>query len=137
MSKFVFTDASLTVGGVDLSDHVESVTLAYQSDAVETTSMGDSARTYVSGLTDATIQVSFFQDYDAASVNATLFPLVGGAATSLVIKPTSGAVAATNPSYTMNCVLTDYTGPVDASVGDAAKASATFQGSGGITETVI
>ena len=127
MAKFVFTDASLVVNSVDLSDHVESVTVAYNSDAVEDTAMGSTARSYKPGLTDSTVQVTFFQDYASSKVDATLFGLVGAAATTLVIKPTSSSVGATNPSFTVSAILTDYSGPVDASVGDAAKASATFQ----------
>ena len=127
MAKFVFTDVSLTVDGTDLSDHVESVSIAYQADAVELTAMGDSARNYLAGLTDGTITVTFLQDYAASNVDAILFPLVGAAGVDLVVKPTSASVGASNPSFTVACILTDYSGPVDATVGDAAKASATFQ----------
>lgn len=133
MAKFVFTDASITVDGTDLSSNTESVTMQYQADAVECTTFGDSARSYLSGLTDGTVQVTFFQDYDASSVDAILFPLVGAAAVDVVVKPTSGAAATTNPEFTVACILTDYSGPVDASVGDAAQASATFQMTEGIT----
>jgi hypothetical protein len=127
MAKFVFTDASFTVDSVDLSTNVESVTIGYSSDAVETTAMGSTARGYNPGLTDSTISVTFFQDYAATKVDATLFPLVGAAAVTIVIKPTSDAVGSENPSFTVSALLNDYSGPVDASVGDAAKASAMFQ----------
>jgi hypothetical protein len=127
MAKFVFTDASLVVDSVDLSEYVESVTVGYSSDAVESTAMGSTARSYEPGLTDSTISVTFFQDYAATKVDATLFGLIGAAATTLVVKPTSDAVGTDNPSFTVSAILNDYSGPVDASVGDAAKASATFQ----------
>ena len=133
MAKLVFTDAVFTVGGTDLSDHVETVTLAYQADAVEVTAMGASAREYLSGLTDGTCQITFYQDYAASSVDATLFALVGASESACTVKPTSGAISTSNPEFQFNAILTDYSGPVDASVGDAGQASATFQLTSAVT----
>jgi hypothetical protein len=136
MSKFVFTDAVVFINTVDLSDHVESVTLATSADAVELTAMGATAREYGSGLKNGSLSVTFFQDYAASEVDVTLFSLVGAAAFACTVKPTSAAISATNPEFQFNALLTDYSGPVDASVGDAAKASATFQLTTAVTRDV-
>lgn len=133
MAKFVYTNAYVSINSVDLSDHVESVTLAYQADAVEVTAMGDAARNYVAGLTDGTLTVTFLQDFAAGEVDATLFGLVGAAAFACAVRPVNTTIAATNPEFQFNAILTDYSGPVDASVGDAAKASATFQLTSAVT----
>lgn len=132
MAKFVLNDASVVIDSVDLSDHVESVSLSYSADMVEVTCMGATGHEYAAGLVNGTLTLTFRQDFDADSVDATLFALVGAAGVTCVVKPTSSAVGATNPTFTGTALLSDYSGPVDGSVGSAANASATFQVSGAI-----
>lgn len=127
MAVFVLTNASVTVGAVDLSAYVTSVTVDYQIDPVETTSMGATGHTFAAGLQSSTVQLNFNQDFAATKVEATLFPLVG-ATSSVVVKATPGAASATNPSYTCSGFLAGYT-PIAGAVGDLAALSATFQGS--------
>ena len=54
-----------------------------------------------------------------------------GQTTVVSLKPTSAAVSATNPSYTMTMLLTTYN-PISGSVGDLATASVTFAPSGAV-----
>ena len=42
MATFVFTDASVTINSVDLSDHVRSVTLDLSAEEQDDTAMGRS-----------------------------------------------------------------------------------------------
>jgi hypothetical protein len=134
MAKFVFDDASLTVGGTDLSDHIETITLAYDGESVECTSMGDSGRTYLSGLTTFTVDVTFRQDFDASKVDVTLFSLVGGSSAALVMRPIgTDVVSSTNPQFSGSAILTTYSGPLAGTVGDIANATAAFQGTGALT----
>jgi hypothetical protein len=55
MAKFVLTNASVSVNGVDLSDHVQSVTVETTRDDVEVTAMGATYKSYLGGLGDANI----------------------------------------------------------------------------------
>jgi hypothetical protein len=71
------------------------------------------------------------QDFGAGSVDATLNPLLGSIAT-VVIKPTSGTVTSTNPTYTMTALVTQYS-PFASSVGDISTLSVTFPISGTVT----
>jgi hypothetical protein len=71
------------------------------------------------------------QDFGAASVDATLNPLLGAIAT-VVIKPTSAGPSATNPSYTAECLVTQYS-PFASSVGDIATLSVTWPVTGTVT----
>ena len=64
----------------------------------------------------------------AASVDATLFPLLNTLATVVVV-PTSSTVSATNPSYTATCLVNQYS-PFNNSVGDIATLSVTWPTSG-------
>jgi len=68
--------AVLTINSVDLSDHMTSASLEINYDDVETTAFGDAVRTRIAGLGDATLNVTFNQDYAASEVDATLNGLV-------------------------------------------------------------
>jgi hypothetical protein len=128
MAKFVATDYSITVGGTDFSTSLASAELTIESDDVETTSFGSGWRSRVGGLRQASITLEFHQDFGAGSVDATLFPLLNTLAT-VVIKPTSSTVSATNPSYTAVCLVNQYQ-PFASSVGDLATLSVTWPVSG-------
>lgn len=131
MAVFSFTDASVTIGGTDLSDHVRSVSLSVSSDELDTTAMGATYRDRIGGLNDWSVSVEFNQDFAASEVDATLFPLLG-TTSALVVKPTSDAVSATNPSYSGNVLVNDYS-PLDGSVGDLATVSVSWPGAGTLT----
>jgi hypothetical protein len=78
-------------------------------------------------MQNLSVEVMLNQDYAASNVEATVYPLVG-TTTTLVIKPTSSAVGATNPSYTIsNAFLAAHT-PVAGAVGELATTSLTFTG---------
>lgn len=123
MAKFVATDYNITINGEPFSASLAAVTLDIVSEEQETTSFGAAGgfRTRIGGLKDATVSLDFHQDFGASSVDSTLFPLLGTNA-SIVIKPTSGDISATNPSYSFDCLVTQYQ-PFASSIGDLAALS--------------
>lgn len=132
MGKFVLKDASVTINSVDVSDHVSSVEISSAAEDVDITAMGASGRERAAGLLDESFTFNFLQDMAAADVDATLSPLLGAAAFPVVVKPTSGAVSSTNPTFTGSCILTEYQ-RLSGEVGAAATASVTLPVSGVIT----
>ena len=133
MATFVLYDASVTVAGVDFSSYVRSVTVDAGQNMQDDTAMGDTFQSNAAGLATWSISVELLQDYAASKVDATLQPLLGiGTTAALVIKPTSGSVSATNPSYSGTGILESYN-PVGGAVGDQAMASATFQSASALT----
>ena len=76
MAKFVSNDYKITINGTDFSQSLAQVNLEISSDDVETTAFGGTFRTRIGGLKDGTLQLDFMQDFAAASVDATLFPLL-------------------------------------------------------------
>ena len=134
MAKLVLTDASLTINSVALSDHANSVTLNYEIDSVETTAFGSVGHTFTGGLQNLSVEVALMQDYAATNVEATIYPLVG-TTTTLVIKATSGATSATNPTYTITGAYLAAHTPVAGSVGELAMTTLSFTG-GTIVKTV-
>ena len=137
MAKFVATDVTTTINGQDFSDHLAAVTLDISTDEIETTSFsGTNFRTRIGGLKDGSITLDFHQDFGTAGSNAvdkTLWDNLGTLAT-VVVKPTSGSISASNPSYT-GVFLVSQTQPIASSVGDLATMSVTWPtaGTAGIT----
>jgi hypothetical protein len=131
MAKFSATDYKIVVAGTNLSTSLNSVELALESDQLETTAFGTTFRESIGGLKSGSLTLQFMQDFAAASVDATLFPLFNTLAT-VVIVPTSSTVSATNPSYTAVCLANSYT-PFASSVGDIATLSVTWPTSGTVT----
>ena len=68
MPKLVLTNPSITIGGVDLSNSINSVTLDTKYDIVETTAFGDTAKKRVAGLADNSISIEFLQVLIAVDV---------------------------------------------------------------------
>lgn len=129
MSKTVLTDAQVTVNSVDLSDHVTQVSVSMEKEEVDVTGMGASAREILGGLADASITVTFLQDFASGEVDATLEPLyTGNSLFPVEVLPTSSAVSATNPSYSGTFVLLQYT-PISGGVGEASTMDVTFRNS--------
>jgi hypothetical protein len=135
MPRIVLTNAFISVGGVDLSDLVASVTLNETFDVVETTAFSSTAaKTRVAGLEDNSITLEFHQDYATGEVEQTIYPLLGQAST-VIVKPNGSTTSAFNPSYTCSAIISEWT-PINGSVGELASASVTWPVSGAITKAV-
>jgi len=135
-TPLVYTDAFFSLDGTDLSDDVMTVSISSSSDDVEITSMGSAGwREFTNGLKQATVTVQFIQDFAASGVDSILFPLLGGDAAEVVIRPTAAVAGSGNPEFTGSSILIDSS-PVDATVGDLAEVSATFRVTGVITRGV-
>lgn len=120
MAAIVLKDVTVSINSVQLESKVSSVTLNYEVEAVDLTSFdGTGARKSGAGLVNASAEIVMFQDFAAAATEATVYPLVG-TTTTIVIKPTSGAVSATNPSYTLAGTYIGSHTPVAGAVGEAS-----------------
>jgi hypothetical protein len=131
MPKFYAQDYKITVGTAILSTSLASVTLDITADEVETTAFGSSYRTRIGGLKDASVSLDFHQDFGAGAIDSLLFPLLGSTV-AVKIVPTSGTVTASNPEYSMSCLVTQYQ-PFAGAVGDLATLSVTWPVSGEVT----
>lgn len=132
MAVYLSNGVSVTLGSVDLSAYVSSVTLNRNYDELEVTAMGDTGHKYVAGLEASSVTIDFFNDWATDKVGQKLDSLLGTSA-ALVLKPASGAVSATNPSYTMNVLVNNIT-PINGAVGDLATQSVTWNVNGSITK---
>jgi len=131
VAKFSAVDFDISIGGTDFSDSLAAVTLDISREQLETTSFGNTARTYIAGLEDASVTLSFHQDFASGSVDEFVNSNLGGTV-AVVIKPTSASVSSTNPSYSFDALVVQST-PFSSNVGDLATQDLTWPVSGGVT----
>ena len=135
MSVYLSNGVVLTVNAVDLSTLVSSVTINRSFDELEITAMGDSGHRYTKGLEASSISIEFFND---EATNKTLQTLnsssVWGNNVTVTAKQSSAATSATNPLYTMTCLVNNTT-PINGAVGDLSTQSVTWNVSGTILIT--
>ena len=124
MSKIVLTECVVKVDNVDLSDHVNSVQIAETAAEVETTAFGNTHVQRVGGLKDASVSLTFHQNFAAGEVWATLKDKVGTVGT-VVVLPNGTTPSATNPSYSMEVLYTQMD-HLNGSIGELSTASVTW-----------
>ena len=137
MAKFIGKNLRVKVGGTELTTNIASVEVTETVDEIETTAFGQAARSRIAGLKDASVTISFHQDYDASSVNATLGSVFGGTASVVILAGTSttqGTAAATAPIFTIP-VLCSTQVPVNGQVGDLTTFDITWPSVGEISKS--
>jgi len=134
VAKFAATDFDISIDGTDFSDSLAAVTLDISRESLDTTSFGKSARTFIAGLESSTVTFSFHQDFAADGVDETIFGALG-TLVPVIIKPESGSVSATNPTYTFSVLVTQSV-PFSSNVGDLATMDVSFPVSGDVVRAV-
>jgi len=133
MAVYLSNGVVLTVNSVDLSSLVSSVTINRSFDELEVTAMGDSGHKFIKGLEASSITIDFFND-EASSKTLQTLNSTWGTNTTVTVKQTSAVVSATNPLYTMTCLVNNIT-PINGAVGDISTQSVTWNVSGVIAVT--
>jgi hypothetical protein len=121
MAIFMGNKVAVIVGTTTISDHVSTVSLAREVDQVEISTMTDTVQNMIGGIERPTLNLELFNDFAAASVNA-LFEDALGTKLNIKLIPVSGTVSATNPSYTMSCLISSWT-PINGAVDAVASVS--------------
>ena len=135
MAVYLSNGVVLTVNAVDLSNLVSSVTINRSFDELEVTAMGDSGHKFVKGLEASSITIDFFNDEATSKTLQTLnSPSVFGNSVTVTLKQTSAATSASNPLYTMSCLVNNTT-PINGAVGDLSTQSVTWNVNGTILIT--
>ena len=143
MARIVLTDVSVVFGASDdLSDHINSITLNSTYDVLEITNFAAGAvggynaasKERIAGLADNSVAFEFHQDFAASEVDAVLSAALGSTL-AVKVKPTTGAISASNPEYQFNILVSEY--PMLAgAVGELATVSVTFPITGAIVKDV-
>lgn len=121
MAKFVLTEVTTEVDGVDLSAFINSVEVSLKYDDLDSTNFSGGGKEHTHGLKDDEITLNVLQSFGAGEVDATLAPLYFSKEEFVVtIKPTTGAISPTNPGYTATCILLEYQ-PIAGKVGELSE----------------
>ena len=130
MPSMVYTNAYVSVNGVELSHHVKSVNMTYEAELLDDTVMGTGGtRSNKPGLKNWSAEINFLQDYADPQIDAALFSLVGADAFPISIRPVNAPASPTNPEYTGPAVVESYP-PITGEVGALAEATVSFRPSG-------
>ena len=123
-TNFQLDDTSGTIR--DISNTVTSVDFPETLDTAETTAFGSSAKSYIVGLTDATISVSGIWD---ATVDGYIAGGAEPASRSFVFGPAGSTVS--NVKYSGEAIVTSFS--ISNPVGDVVTFSLDLQVTGAIT----
>jgi len=122
MAKYVLTEPVIVFAGSTITSSCASVTINLSADDVETTAFGSEWRTRIGGLKSGTVDFEMHQDFGASGIDSLFFPNLGGTVAVAVKPGGTAAVSATNPSYSFDVLVTEYS-PVDGAVGDLSTTS--------------
>jgi hypothetical protein len=117
---------------IDISDVVNDVTVSRAIETGETTSFGNSSKTYIVGLADATISVSgSFDTTVDAHLTGTIGALLDGTLASASFEAGPQGTANPNVKYTGEALITSY--EVNPTVGDVVTFTMDLQVTGAVT----
>ena len=105
--------------------------MLFRSDELEVTAMGDTGHKFVKGLEASSLTVSFLNDTASANVLATLQAAWGTSVTVVLLQEKGTAVSATNPLYTMTCLINNTT-DINGAVGDLGSQDVTWTVNGAV-----
>ena len=109
----IIKDCDITVDSLDMSTYLRALTFSEEVEQQDATRHGDTARSFEAGLRTGTVTAQFRQDFTDNGF-------------TVVIKPTSAAVGAGNPSYTATMNLESYERFDGSDVGSEGLCTATF-----------
>ena len=132
MATTVLSNPVVSVGasspGTALTVQVVSAVVNQSQEQLDSTAFGQTNRTYVGGLTNASITLTLLMDYTASSTYALLNSLVGASQTYVAVKATSGAISTTNPEFQLTNGYLESMDLVNASLGTLQQIEVTFTG---------
>jgi len=111
----------------DISSYVNSVDFPETVDVAETSTLGDSSKSYIVGMKDSTLSIAGLWD---STLDGILGAVVGQSAT-LSFEYSPAGTGSGEIKYTGECILTGYS--QNSPVGDVVSFTADFQVSGDVT----
>ena len=130
MAKFFHKLAYVSIGGVDLSDHIANFEISETRAELTTTAFGDHGVRRIAGLEDSSITIDFHEDYANSEVHATIYPMIGGTV-GFNYAPSGTTISATNPLYSGNVLVTEWT--AGGAIGELATVTVTWPVDGVVT----
>lgn len=130
----VLTDCYVNINGTTWADHASKAEIPIKVENKDATTFGQTWLVKRGGLKDGNLNLEFFNDFTAGNLDEIIWGLLG-TVVSFEIRPTSAARSTSNPAYTGN-ILIDQWSPVMGKVGDLVTVSVGFPTSGTVTRAV-
>ena len=128
----VFLSPAFTLNSVDLVGRIRSVSLTHTVSAVDSSDVSSVDDEFLAGSQSWTLSITMLDDTATSSVEPSLFVIYAGrAAVPFTLRRSSDAVAADNPQYSGNVLLTEVPF-LDGNRGDVLEMSCSFQGTGAL-----
>jgi hypothetical protein len=126
MAKQIIQNPVVIIGTGTVSSNCAQVTINLTAEDVDTTNFGSLGwKERTGGLKDGSVSFEWQQDYAAAALDATFFPLLGTPVAFEVRPASTAAAGSSTPKYSGTLLVTEYS-PVDSAVGDLATFSTTW-----------
>ena len=126
-TTYLSQPASITIGGVQLSDQCSAISFTLGQNPLTSTAFGDGGERMVGGLQTVDGTITLYADYGAGTVEATLAAEIGQGDTAIVVRKDAGAPAADNPEWTISdTMIANY--PVSYTVGELQVFEISFTG---------
>lgn len=126
--------AGIVHGVYDLTSYLNDASVSQDVETAETTVFGISAKTYITGLRDATISASGMFDGAASAVDEVLTASIGSDTLAPMMVAQSGLTGAER-AYILQSKTTSY--EVSAPVGDVVSVSFDSQADGGADDALL
>lgn len=127
-------NAQFELAGTNLSTTLNEISLPREIETAETTAFGTQDKTYITGLSDATVSLSGMFDATTDSAISTIIANLksGSIASASFTYGPSGSVAS-SPKFTGAALVTSY--EISSPVGDVVTYSLELQCTGAVTGT--
>ena len=132
-ATFLGAAAVFTVDSVDLADQLVNISMTKTVDALESTSLKDTARAFVAGLESSETTFTVLGSFATGEAVQSIFGDVGSSVT-IVFEPLTAAPGASSPRYTHSGAFLAQA-PIVVNVGELVQVTATYTG-GSIAQAV-
>lgn len=128
MARWTADDVYVTINGTNISALVDVVDVSEEYGVKPVPGMGAAAiQKVMNKAKECLITLELVDDFAANQTYATLKNVVGNqTACTIVVKPTSATVSATNPSATMVALAPKWN-PISGNYGDVGKTNVPFE----------
>jgi hypothetical protein len=134
MASFVGNAGAIKINGAAVSE-LRSYSIEVTADTIENTTMGDSTRQYIKGLSAFSGTADVFWDpahfTGTNNLDGELFASVGDSGTSITVYPEGDVGAGTDKILSGDIIITGYT--INGTMDGMIEASISFQGTGALT----
>lgn len=137
MAKLVLLASTVILATVDRSQWATSAELAVDAEAKEVTTFASGGfKENLGGIKSGNIQLNWDNDLAVGLLDDTMWTLfLANAAISFEVRAVNTARSTSNPGYTGNLIITNWT-PISGAVGDVNGFSVTYPTTGAIVRNV-